>query len=135
MYLYSFLWAILIFSVSSAHLRSSRSQMFFKIGALIKFAIFWIKKKCFSVKTTKVFNNSFFIGHLRWLLLHFLKEIKQPFCKGVWDDVMTSLLWCPNNFSSQHVIDTCLMYKKLNSFVYKFDVNCQVFQIIPHSVS
>ena len=29
-------------------------------------------------------------------------------------------------FSSQHVLDTCLMYKKSNSFVYKF-VNCQPF--------
>ena len=41
--------------------RSSRSQMFFKIGALKDFAILWI-------------NNSFFIEYLRWLLLYFFKS-------------------------------------------------------------
>ena len=34
------------------------------------------------------FHNSFFIEHLRWLLLHLLKVIKQLFCKGVYGNVL-----------------------------------------------
>ena len=61
--------------------RSSRSQMFFKIGVPKTFAIFTGKHLCsslflietptqvFSCEYCKVFKNRFFIEHLRWLLL------------------------------------------------------------------
>ena len=69
--------------------------MFFKIGALKDFVIFWIKKRlqqrCFCKYCFFFFfffDNSAFIKHIWWLLLHFLKEMKQLFCKGIpekWD--------------------------------------------------
>ena len=62
--------------------RSSRSQMFFKIGASKDFAIFWIKRDSnigvFLWIWICIFsNNCFFIEHIQWLLLYFLKVIKQ----------------------------------------------------------
>ena len=46
-----------------------------------------------------------FIEHLRWLLLY-----------------------CLQRHILRHIfLDTYLMYKKWNSFVYKFVVNCRVF--------
>ena len=62
-------------------LKSSRSQMFFNIGALKNFAnftgkhlcwsLFLIKKlqhRCFPVKFEQIFKNTYFTEHLRWLL-------------------------------------------------------------------
>ena len=57
--------------------RNSRSQMFFKIGALKNFAIFRkLQHRYFSCEYCEIFKNSFSIEHLRWLLLYFLKVIK-----------------------------------------------------------
>ena len=66
--------------------RSSRLQMLFKVGILKSFAIvtgkrlrwslYFIKKRhqhrCFTVNITIIFKNSFFVEHLRWLLLSIL---------------------------------------------------------------
>ena len=62
--------------------RSSRSQMFFKIGVLKIFAIFTGKHPCwnnsikkrlqlrvFSMNIAKNFKTAFFIEHLHWLFL------------------------------------------------------------------
>ena len=80
--------------------------------------------RVFSCEIREIFKNTFFTEylwwmflHLRWLLLYFLKTaiaIKQLFC----------------NLAMKYYfffLADCLMYKKLNSFVYKFVVNCQVF--------
>ena len=57
--------------------RNSRSQMFFKIGALKNFAIFRkLQHRYFSCEYCKIFKNSFSLEHLPWLLLYFLKVIK-----------------------------------------------------------
>ena len=81
-------------------LRSSHLQMFLKIGVIKTFSIFTEKHLCwsllpinlktkglhlykkepatqqFSCEYCKIFKNSFFIGHLRWLLCRLpLKEI------------------------------------------------------------
>ena len=65
--------------------RSSRSQMFFKIGALKDFAIFWIKKRlqqrCFSASLL-IFQQIFYRPPPVAASV-FLKVIKQIFCKGV----------------------------------------------------
>ena len=62
---------------------SSRQQMFFKIGVFKKFAIFTAKHlrwslfnkvaglRVISCEYCQFFKNSFFIEHLRWLLLNF----------------------------------------------------------------
>ena len=50
------------------------------------------------------------------------------FKKVILNSYFATLLWRTNNFFfSTHR----LMYKKSNSFVYKFVVNCQVFEITP----
>ena len=56
--------------------RSSRSQMFFKIGVLKIFSIFTGKHLCWSLFLIKLqalrsYNTFFFIEHLWWLLLNF----------------------------------------------------------------
>ena len=79
--------------------RSSRSQMFFKIGALKTFAIFTAKHLCWSLflmklqawraatlskrdSNTSVFLwAASFIEHLRWLLL-IIRQIKDQARKG-----------------------------------------------------
>ena len=74
----------------------------------------------------EIFKSTFFteplwwlLLYLRWLLLYFFKKINSYFA---------TLLWRTDNFFfSTHR----LMYKKSNSFVYKFVVNCQVFEITP----
>ena len=82
--------------VCSDHYRSSRSQMFFKIGAfknltnftgkrmcrsifLIEFQTFFLFKRdtptqVFSVRLAKFFGTSSFIEHLWWLLLSLFKK-------------------------------------------------------------
>ena len=73
---------------------SSRSQMFFKIGVLKRFVILTGKYLCWSlflinfVKETptqvcsceywKIFKNSFFVEHIRWLLLQALNNKNIP---------------------------------------------------------
>ena len=49
--------------------RSSRSQMFFKIGFPKNFANFTGKYLCFPVRFGKLLRTPFFTEHLRWLLL------------------------------------------------------------------
>ena len=70
-YLRSF-WSVLFCD------KSSRSQMFFKVGVLKNYAIFtgkdrcWKKKlqrRCFRVNITKILRTAFFIEHIRCLLL------------------------------------------------------------------
>ena len=52
--------------------RSSRSQMFFKIGVPKNFANFTGKHRCFLVKFAKFLRTLFLIENLRWLLLSIL---------------------------------------------------------------
>ena len=122
--------------------RSSRLQMFFKIGVLRSVANFTgkhlcsslflknfqagglqlhkkrLQHSCFPVKFAKFLRTSFLTEHIRWLLLYlFLKKVllKRYFA---------ALLWLTNTFFfSTHR----LMFIRSNSFVYKFVVNCQVF--------
>ena len=84
--------------------RSSGLQMFFKLGEV------------FPVNFAKFLKTTFFSEHLRWLLLYFLKKWLNSY--------FVTSLWCVNNFFFPTHF---LMYKKSNSFVYKFVVNFQVF--------
>ena len=76
---------------------SSRSWMFFIIGALKNFALFWIKKtlqhRCFPVSIVKFLRTGYFQNFSSCWLCIILKVIKQLFCKGYfWRNalVMTS---------------------------------------------
>ena len=73
----------------------------------------------FSIEVCKIFKNTFFTEHLRWLLLHFIF-----FKKKSLNSYFATMLWRTNNlfFSTLG-----LMYKKPNSFAYKFVASCQVF--------
>ena len=53
--------------------RSTRSQMFFKVGILKTFANFSINYKCFTLKFAKFLRAPVFSEHLWWLLLYFAK--------------------------------------------------------------
>ena len=75
--------------------RSSRSQIFFKIGALNSFTIFtgkhlcWslfkafnvinkrLQHRCYPVNIAKFLRAAFFIEHLRWLLLDIIFHKKR----------------------------------------------------------
>ena len=124
--------------------RSSRLQMLFKIGVVKSFANFTGKHLCwshflknlqaedlqlylkstpaqmFSCEVCKIFakflRKPFYTEHLRWLRLYFFKTVIQQTFRNLVRRII-------NFFSST----PRLMYKKLNSFVYKFVVNCQVF--------
>ena len=52
--------------------RSSRTQMFFKIGIPKNFTNFTGKHRCFPVKFAKFLRTPSFTEHLRWLLLSIL---------------------------------------------------------------
>ena len=64
---------LVLFMSSASHphplCRSSRSQMFFKIGVSEKFVNDTGKHRCFPVKFEKFLRTPFFTEHLRWLLL------------------------------------------------------------------
>ena len=66
--------------------RSSHSQMFFKIGALENFAIFWIKKslqhRCFHVNIAKILRTVYLQNFSCDCLCIILKVIKQLFCRA-----------------------------------------------------
>ena len=66
--------------------RSSRSQIFFKIGALNSFAIFWINKslqyRYFPVNIAKFLKTPFLQNFSGGCFCIILKVIKQLFCKG-----------------------------------------------------
>ena len=66
--------------------RSSLSQMYFKIGAQKFFAIFRIKKslqhRCFPVSIAKFLRTVFSHDFSSGCLCIILKVIKQLFCKG-----------------------------------------------------
>ena len=93
------LWGVLISEAGVLVIRSIRSQMICKIGAVKNFAIFAEKHLCWSLSLTKLqafikkrlptqvfscrhcktFKNNFFMENLRWLLLHcFPCSIQQP---------------------------------------------------------
>ena len=128
--------------------RSSRLQMFFKIGVLRSVANFTgkhlcsslflknfqagglqLRKKrlqhsCFPVKFAKSLRTPFLTEHLQWLLLHLRWLLLYFFKKVLLNSYFATLLWRTNIFFfSTH----CLMYTKSKSFVYKFVVSCQVF--------
>ena len=86
-------------------------------------------RRCFPVNFAKFLRTHFFTEHLRWLLLHFLRLLLFSFKKWLNSYChFATLLWRTKKFFfSTHY----LMYKKSNSFVYKFVVNCQVFWITP----
>ena len=90
--------------VCKSHLRkirSSRSQIFFKIGVLKNFVKFrhnacnFVKKRlqhrCFPMKIAKIFKNTYFY---RAPLVAASKRQKQPFMKleGVWKNVSSLLV-------------------------------------------
>ena len=91
----------------------------------------------FSCEYSEIFKNSFFIEHHVFYITpvgvsaFFLKGMKQVNLKGV--NLNRFFKKCPCYdvliiFSSQDILETSfLMYKKSNSFVYKFVVNFQVF--------
>ena len=83
---------------------------------------------CLPVKFAKFLRTQFLTEHLRWLLLHLQWLLLYFFKKVLFNEsyltAISQLVRRTNNFFfSTH----CLMYKKSNSFVYKFVVNCQVF--------
>ena len=108
-----------LFSHFHEHIfRSSRSQMLFKVAALKNFAIFRMKKglqqRCFL---------SILLFFPQQLFYRAPPVAASAFIKSNWTAILQRCLKkCPYYdvliFSSQHVLDTCLMYKKSNSFVY-----------------
>ena len=66
-------FVLVLFTSSTSHphplCRSSRSQMFFKIGVPKNFANFTRKYRCFPVKFANFLRTPFFIEHFPWLLL------------------------------------------------------------------
>ena len=81
------------------------------------------KQRCFTVRFTKFLKTTFFIEHLRWLFLLLLRLLLYFFRKVI-KQLFATLLWRSNKFFfSTHR----LMYKKSNSFFYKFAVNFQFF--------
>ena len=100
----TFLWINLNISQFHEHIfRSSRSQMFIKIGILKSFPNFREKHLCWSLRlkackfilkvfswkrvlsceVCEIFKNTFFTEHLRWLLLHFRRVLLYFFFKNV----------------------------------------------------
>ena len=122
--------------------------MFFKVGAFKSFANFtgkhlcWslflknlqakglqlhkkgLQQRCFPVKFAKFLTTPFLSEHLRWLLLHLRWLLLYFFKKVLLNSYFATFLTRTNNFSFS---TQRLMYKRLNSFVYKFNVNCQFF--------
>ena len=79
----------------------SLSQMFFKIGTLKYFVIFWIKKslqrRCFPMNIAKFFGATFlqnFSGSCSCIILKVF--CSSYFAKTTFKEM--SLLWCPNVF-------------------------------------
>ena len=75
----------------------------------------------FSREVCEIFKNNFFSQHLRWLLLH-LRWLLLHFFKKWLNSYFAALLW---HFNIFFFSTYSLMYKKSNSFVYKFVVNRQ----------
>ena len=97
--------------------RSSRSQMFFKIGALKNFAIFRIKKSLqqwrFLVSIAKFLRTAFLQNFSVGCLCIFQTVSNQLVCKGV--NVNRFLKKCPCYdaliiFSSQHVLERRIVW-------------------------
>ena len=83
-----------------------------------------LQHRCFPVKFAKFLRTPFLTEHLQWLLLH-LRCLLLYFSKKVlFNSYFATLLWRTNIF---FFLNHRLMYKKWNSFVYKFVTNCQVF--------
>ena len=99
-------------------MRSSRSQMFFKIGVLKNFAILTGKHLCWSLLYIKlhawrcfltqvlsceyceIFKNTYFEEQLRWLILAILWKFSECFVKQILDTICgvaalgeVSVLW------------------------------------------
>ena len=85
-----------------------------------------------------IFKNTFFteplqwlLLYLRWLLLYFFKKLIEQLFRNLvmtlWRYDIVTLWRYDIFFFSTHY----LMYKKSNSFVYKFVVSCQVFETTP----
>ena len=132
--------------------------MFFKIGILRRFANFtgkrlcWslflkdlragglqldkkrLQHSCFPVKFATFLRTPFLTEHIRWLFLH-LRAASVFFLKKVLlNSYFATLLWRTNIFffsTHRWIQSRSGMYTKSKSFVYKFVVNCQFFQIIP----
>ena len=92
--------------------RSSHLQMFFKIGALKKFAVFLTKEslqhRCFPANIAKFWRTGFLQNFSVGCFCIILKVIKQLFCKGFFKEI--SLLWCPNNFYSRHISERRIVW-------------------------
>ena len=85
-----------------------------------------------------IFKNTFvteplqwLLLYLRWLLLYFFKKLIEQLFRNLvmtlWRYDIVTLWRYDIFFFSTHY----LMYKKSNSFVYKFVVSCQVFETTP----
>ena len=70
----------------------------------------------------------YFSQFFRALWTQFLKLIKQSFCSGTKVDYVWKLIYVLIFFSSQHRLETSLMYKKSNLLVYIFVINYQIFR-------
>ena len=106
--------------------RSSRSQMFFKVGTLKSYALFtekhlhrslfiikfqacnFIKKKlqlrCFLVNIAQFLRTAFFIEHLRWLLLPFTTTFRNYY----WKDRLVILFTLTHPSDLMHVLKLIL---------------------------
>ena len=111
---------------SFAHvLQNRRSQKFWKLHRKAPELESLFKKLAGWMLATllKSLQHSYFS-------VKFAKCLRTPFLHNPSGDCFyfATLPWRTNNFFfSTH----CLMYKKSNSFVYKFVFNCQVFEITP----
>ena len=83
-----------------------------------------LKHKCFPVNLAKLLRTDFSQNFPGGCFCIFSKVIKQPFRKSVnANRFLKKYFFFSTLFKEAHR----LMYKKSNSFVYKFFVNCQVF--------
>ena len=126
-------------------------QIFLKIGILKSFTNFTGKHLCWSLflKNLQAEGLQLHIKRIqhRCFPVKFAKFLRTPFSfrtpsetasaspvaasvffKVLFNSYFATLLWRTNNFFFSTLR---LMYKKTNSFVYKFVVNCRVFWITP----
>ena len=124
-----------LLNLTTSIFRSSRSQMFFKIGVLKNFAIFIAKHlscslfliklqkilqhRLFPVKFTKFLKTPFFIEHLGQLHLNFALMIREDFIKISW------IFACQKNFLLFYYIIIIIFLNKQDRKKLCFCLVCQ----------
>ena len=108
--------------------RSSCSQMFFKIAVLKNFRIFtgklcrnihlpWSVFTIFSVNIAKILRTTFFIKHLRWLLLY----LNKAFICLIWNVwAITSCHWS-FPIQSENIVSKCFQRDTKRNQWHKID--------------